>query len=600
MSYESSSSLGERRRLSEIAHKRRLYKSIPVAAGLLPFLPVGIPAVGGLLAGIADGYLRAKASKIVARDLTDERYKQKPMSDCSISQSTFIGLAQPMEMYKDSQQEYVEQFGRLTPNLRRTHLADTLSSFSPFMMPDSLLTRHMAMLGQTGVGKTETMLSMLYGITSRGGGALVFEAKGGKDVPLRVYQMMKEQGREHDFRFLNFEDVELSHSYNPFFAGSPRSMISTGMMVLPQDGDEFFKDVNRYALTAAIVCLKHQPGNPRFSIKDMVVLFSDIYKFVELYERMPETSGDYRRAKQFVYQFMTFWRSRDKEGNEYLTADLYQNRLMGLVAKLSSFTHSEFGQLINSYDPEIDLRKAIEEGHVVVISFSSLGDPDGTELFGKLAMADFARAIGDVNAAGTKPAVPFLAFLDEYPSFKAEFHEKLWQLARSANVAMCLSAQGYNFIANESETFAKNILANCWSHLYYDVRDKDTRELAQGLSQTVINLFEQNSEGENIGHSQSSERSGIVGQMSSGRSYSKGYKATREELLQPDDWVLEEGDAIMVGKSATYRMRLPMIDWKKPMYDWSDMELEHWEEKAGGLNLWEKSFDQNHSFAQFL
>lgn len=600
MSYESSTSLKARQRIASIKRTSNFYKGIPVLAGLAPFIPAAAPVFGGLLAGIAHSYFARQAKEAVIEGVSDARYAQKEMADCTITDSTFVGMAMPMEEFKDSQQIYIERFGRMTPNLRRAHIADELPRFQPFMMPDSFFTRHMALLGQTGVGKTETMLSMLYGVTSRGGGGLIFEAKGGRDVPLRVYEMLKRQGREQDFRFLNFDGSGKSHSYNPFKSGSARTMISTGMMVLPSDGDEFFKDVNRYALTAAIVCLKNQPGNPRFAIKDMVVLFSDIYKLVELYQKMPETSDDYRKAKQFVYQFLTFWKSRDREGNEYLTADLYQNRLMGLVAKLSSFTHSEFGDLINSYDPEIDLREAIEQGLVVVISFSSLSDPDGTELFGKLAMADFARAVGDVHAAGTKPMVPFLAFLDEYPSFKAEFHEKLWQLARSANVSMCLSAQGYNFLANESESFAKNILANCWHHIYYDVRDKETRELAQGLSQTVINMFAQDSESETLGHSQSSETSGLIGQMSSGTSTSKGFKATREELLQPDDWILEEGDAIMVGKTATLRMRLPMINWNTPLMDWDDMELEHWDETTGGLDLWDKSFDRGHDFQHFL
>lgn len=600
MAYESSTSLKARQKIAGIQRESRFYKGIPFLAGLAPFIPAGLPVLGGFLAGIAHAYFSRKAKEVVVEGVNDARYSQKDLDDCSITDSTFVGLAMPMEEFKDSQQVYTEKFGRLTPDLRRAHLADELPNFQPFMLPDSFFTRHMAFLGQTGVGKTETMLSMLSGLTARGGGALIFEAKGGKDVPLRVYEILKRQGREQDFRFLNFGDPSKSHTYNPFQAGSVRTMISTGMMVLPQNGDEFFKDVNRYALTAAIVCLKNQPGNPKFSIKDMVVVLSDIYRLVELYQKMPETSSDYRTAKQFVYQFLTFWRSRDKEGNEYLTADLYQNRLMGLVAKFSSFTHSEFGALVNSYDPEIDIQKAIEQGHVVVISFSSLADPDGTELFGKLAMADFARAIGDVNAAGTKPLVPFLAFLDEYPSFKAEFHEKLWQLARSANVSMCLSAQGYNFLANESESFAKNILANCWHHIYYDVRDSDTRKLAQELSQTVINMFAQDSESETTGHSQSSETSGLIGQMSTGVSTSTGFKATREELLQPDDWILEEGDAIMVGKTATLRMRLPLIDWKNPMLDWEDMELEHWDESTGGLGLWDKSFDRGHDFGHFL
>lgn len=600
MAIESSSIHRQKKAIEGIRHQRRLLKAIPIAAGLLPFVPAFIPVAGGILAGLSDAYFRRQEARTIRQGINDSRYQTRQLEDCQIARSTFLGMAQPLDVYKDGLQQYENLYGRLSGDLRRSYLADALPSFSPLMLPDDLFTRHLAMIGQTGVGKTETMLSMLWNITSRGGGALIFEAKGGKDVPVAAYRMLEAQGRPQDFRFLNFEDIYKSHSYNPVFSGSPRSMINTGMMVLPNDGDEFFRDVNRYGLTAAIVCLKHQPGNPTFNIKDLCVVLSDLKEFIRLYEKMPETSKEFIQARQFIAQFLSFWKTTNRDGEEYMNTDLYQTRLMGLVAKLSAFTHSEFGELINSYSPDIDLRKAIEEGQVVVISFSSLGDAESTALFGKLAMADFARAVGDVHAAGTKPAVPFMAFLDEYPSFKAEFHEKLWQLARSSNVAMVLSAQGYNFLANESEHFAKNILANCWNHLFYDVKDPDTRDYAKKLSQTVINLFEQNTESENIGHSQGSESSGVVTQMSSGRGVSKGYKATREELLQPDDMILEEGDAILLGKSATYRVRLPLIEWEKESYEWDEIELDHWDRKGNGLGLWEKAYERNRSFRQFL
>lgn len=600
MSVQSSGKHQIRKQLAELQQRRRLIKSIPIATGVLPFIPTAIPLLGGFAAGLTDAYLRRQMAEVQVANIDDQRYALSNLDDCSVSSGTFLGLGMPLGAYKDGLAEYEQVFGRMTPDIRRLYLANQLDAFHPLIIPDSLLTRHIAMLGQTGVGKTETMMALLWGLSARGGGALVFEAKGGKDVPLRVYEMLKAQGREHMFRFLNFEDASLSHSYNPFFAGNPRSMISTGMMLLPQDGDEFFKDLNRYALSAAVVLLKHQPGLPAFSIKDLVVLFSDLNEFVKLYERLPTHSKEFREAKQYVFQFLRFWKTYDRDGNECLNTGLFQNRLMGLVSKLSAFTHSAYGQLVNAYAPEIDLKKAIEEGHVVVISLASLSDPDGSSLFGKLVLADFARAVGDVNIAGTKPMVPFMAFLDEYPSFKAEFHEKLWQLVRSANVALVLSAQGYNFLANQSETFAKNILANCWNHLFYDVRDQETRQLAKDLSQTVINLFAQDSESESYGHSQSSERSGVIGNISTGGGRSTGYKATREELVQQDDMILEEGDGILVGKSATYRMRLPIIDWKRPMLDWKDMELEHWDDKGHGLNLWDKSFDSGHNMAHLI
>ena len=43
-----------------------------------------------------------------------------------------------------------------------------------------------------------------------------------------------------------------------------------------------------------------------------------------------------------------------------------------------------------------------------------------------------------------------------------------------------------------------------------------------------------------------------------------------------------------------------MINWNTPLMDWDDMELEHWDETAGGLDLWDKSFDRGHDFQHFL
>lgn len=236
-----------------------------------------------------------------------------------------------------------------------------------------------------------------------------------------------------------------------------------------------------------------------------------------------------------------------------------------------------------------------------MLTIPSLSDSEGAQLFGKLFIADFMRAIGDVQAMDIKPAVPYFAFFDEYPSFKAEFHEKLWQLARSANVSLNMSAQGYSFLANESEYFAKNILANCWNHFFYDVRDPETREIAAKLAGTVIRLFEQTSEGSSSSRSASSEKSGIISQESQGTSFSKGHKATREDLLQPEDFFLEEGDAILIGKSESYRLRLPIVDFKDPAPAWSDIHLPKYiKGSRSGINLWRKSYDRNPSFRHMI
>lgn len=586
---------------SAIARNQQLLKAATFIPSLLPVVPPVILAPLALVCGSVSGYLSIKKARLNDTKETDSRYRTPGLEDCTIAGSTPLGLGMEIGAFKAGMAKMEAEHGRLGADQRREYLAQVFDQMIPVSSPDSLLTRHNAFIGQTGVGKTETMLAMLQSVINRGGGGLIFEAKGDSMVPRRIAQMMKAAGREMDFRCLNLADPRFSHDYNPCLSGTTRSTISTAMMLQGTDGEQFFRDVNRHALTAAIVCLKAQRGNPAFSLRDLLVLFTDINEFALLYEKMPQQTEDQIQARIFVHKFLKSYATYDKDGNEVFASTRYAERLQGLVSSIASFCFGEYGKLANSYNPDIELTRSIVENQVVVVTIPSLSDSEGAQLFGKLFIADFMRAIGDVQAMGIKPAVPYFAFFDEYPSFKAEFHEKLWQLARSANVSLNMSAQGYSFLANESEYFAKNILANCWNHFFYDVRDPETRELAAKLAGTVIRLFETTSEGTSSSRSASSEKSGLISQESQGTTYSTGSKATREDLLQPEDFFLEEGDAILIGKSESYRLRLPIVDFQDPAPDWKDIVLPKYATGSRqGINLWRKSYDRNPSFRHMI
>ena len=65
MGYESSTSLKAREKIRGIQQKRKFYTSIPVLTALAPFIPAGVPVVGGFLAGIANAYLSRDAKEAV-------------------------------------------------------------------------------------------------------------------------------------------------------------------------------------------------------------------------------------------------------------------------------------------------------------------------------------------------------------------------------------------------------------------------------------------------------------------------------------------------------------------------------------------------------
>jgi hypothetical protein len=166
------------------------------------------------------------------------------------------------------------------------------------------------------------------------------------------------------------------------------------------------------------------------------------------------------------------------------------------------------------------------------------------------------------------------AIFDEYPSFMDEGQVSLFQLARSANVPIIIAFQGVGFLEKIDPTFVENVLGNCWTHVYCDIRDTKTRQFAITLAGTMIKQYGSQTEAASAGQSFGSDQSGALTNDSASTSVSTAYKATREEMIQPEDFsTLDQGDAIIVSKSGSYRARLPMVVNKFPAVHFTDMNL---------------------------
>ncbi|MGK7051711.1 TraM recognition domain-containing protein [Pseudomonas aeruginosa] len=196
-------------------------------------------------------------------------------------------------------------------------------------------------------------------------------------------------------------------------------------------------------------------------------------------------------------------------------------------------------------------------------------------------ISDLARAIGEIQLSKAKPLMMCPAIFDEYPSFMDESQVSLFQLARSANVPIIIAFQGVGFLQNISPAFVEMVLGNCWTHLYCDIRDAQTREFAVKLAGTMIKRFVQESSGSSTGQSYASEQSGLYTNDSEGASSSTGYKATREDILQPEDFAsLDQGDGIIVAKSgppSVIEEQLP----ERPLQGHATRSAGHVERAAG-------------------
>lgn len=587
-------------RMAEASKARLALVLAPLGIGMaVPFVPfIYLPWL--VLAGAPIGYTVARAQRLRQTQTKPppigSMYRFQTPDEPSLISHLYIGHAMDFVAYRGGLDQIQAEKGEITPDDRTRYNRDILHKMRPFYLIDDILSRHIFIGGSTGVGKSELYKAMSFSQIKRGGGLINFDAKGDEGYFTSIYAMARDCGREHDVMYLNLDRPDLSHSYNPLIHGSVRQLVSTAMKLEggAQTGDsEFWSRLNRNTLIAAIICMRCQPGEPRFCFMDMATLVNQPRMFIEYYANMPEHMQDER---EFVFQYLIGWIQPDKYGVPTLDYKRFRELLTGLRSLLMDFCHSEYRTLINDYNPDIELKSCILENKIVMISLPALSDKQGVEVFGRLFLADLSRAVGQLYEDRARPLLPYLVFLDEYGSFADQSHEELFQAARGANISMICSVQGRGFLDKIGKEFTANILTNAWNHIYLDVRDPDTRDAAIKLAGTVINQFRQTSSGMSFGSNYKNWESGLLRTEAHGMSSSDGYRETREDLLNPEDFAMDAGDAILVGKQGTYRMRLPLVRFEGDIPSLNEISLPRYERaNHPGLNISAQVMERDHA-----
>jgi len=92
-----------------------------------------------------------------------------------------------------------------------------------------LLTRHLWLLGASGAGKTMTIMTGLMFQARQGGGAIFIDGKAEETMNKKLYSILLEEGREHDYYLINCLNVdkykEHTNTFNPFASFTPAEAV---------------------------------------------------------------------------------------------------------------------------------------------------------------------------------------------------------------------------------------------------------------------------------------------------------------------------------------------------------------------------------------
>lgn len=435
----------------------------------------------------------------------------------------------------------------------------------PLDIVNGNLQRHTAIIGQSGVGKTTLGEYLLWQQAVRGGGFIFIDAKLDADTRDKLGLMMELSGRADDFYVLNVDQPYNSNSYNPLLRGDSDEVASRLLNLLPSSennpGSDFYRQSANHALTVITGALK--AGKRRYHFSDLAILMQSARAMQELERIAPAGSAEKMALQVFLDQF----RKKGKEGVQ-IDVERIKTVLGGMSGRIALFAQGKFGQVFNTYTPEIDLTDIVMNNKCLYVMLPTMGKDTAALNLGKMILSDLRTAVYNIQGLkkSLRPNPPFLVFADEMGSYVMPGISRLFEQARSANICMIPAFQTFANLKSVSPDFADIIIGNTWNKVFFKFASKDSPEMAAEIIGMTQKYAKSLSMSENQGNSASSTRATPQGNESKGGGLSESWRETEEYRVTPDQLrSMGMGEAVVMSGARMFHIKTPMLNFPEPV-----------------------------------
>lgn len=451
-----------------------------------------------------------------------------------------------------------ETFGEFMPTQKGLRIGYTRDNGLPLDVEDNFLQRHTAIIGQSGVGKTTLGEYLLWQQVCRGGGYVFIDAKLDAATRDKLAFMNALVGRADDFYVLNVDQPHNSHSYNPILKGDSDEVASRLLNLLPSaensPGADFYRQQAMYALTVLTGALKS--AKRRYNFSDLAILLQSD-RALESMLRLPMDDA----AKMSLEVFLNQFRKKDKTGT-IIDVDKVKNTLGGMSGRIAQFAQGKFGEVFNTYTPEIDLTDIVKNNKCLYVMLPTMGKDQAALNLGKMILSDLRTAVYNVQGLPTdlRPKPPFLVFADEMGSYVMQGIARLFEQARSAGICMIPAFQTFANLRAISPDFEDIIIGNTWNKVFFKFASKDSPETAAEIMGKTKKFIRSLSVSENEGASNNNLRATPQGNASKGGGMSESWRESEEYRVTPDHLKsMGMGEAVVMSGPRVFHIKTPML-----------------------------------------
>ena len=385
------------------------------------------------------------------------------------------------------------------------------------------LTTHALVLGMTGSGKTQLLLSMMNQFVAMGSGFIFCDGKGDVTTWFHLHAIAKSLGLEDNITVINFltagksdvgKSAKLSNTLNPFSTGSSDSLMEmlSGFMG-SSDGDSSMWRGRAEALGRCLLralCELRDKGDLVLSV-DTIRASLPLMKLEKL-SQYPGLSTAAKKGIHYYLNELPGWKAYKEalklntpEGNaaaleSQKTAFEQHAYLTMQFTKTLEILASTYAHITKTDLAEVDFKDIITNRRMLYIMLPSLEkSPESLKDLGRMVVTNIRNALagllgGDelagekqflLDAKPTHASTPFGIFLDEYGSYAVEGFGDIGAQARSLNISVWFAGQEFDSFEKGSKIEAARILSNTGIKIFMKTESEATARIANQRTDQV-------------------------------------------------------------------------------------------------------------------
>lgn len=429
----------------------------------------------------------------------------------------------------------------------------------PIGLQHEIMTRHISIVGQSGTGKSVFNRSLLFQHALNGGGFLHIDGKNDDGDFQKLYSLMKSIGREDEVYLLDFDNPEISNTYNPILYGDPDEVATRIVSLIPfsenSPGSDHYRSEATIALTTFVAAL--QAAKLAYSMIDLSLLMMSDKALMELDEKL--TNID--EFAEATINFKTFLSKCIKKGK--IDTVYLKSMFGGVGGRIFQLGTGKFGQITSTYNPDVKLFDIITQNKILWVKLPTLGKTEAANAFGKILVSDLRTAVSWVLKLpdNQKPDPLFLASMDEAGSYVNDSWGRLFEQARSARIVMMPAVQTNANYIKVSDELLSIVEGNTWNKIYFKVGDIDTANRVvemigktKTVKYTITNTENSSESRQNLQLAPNSNLGDAAGQ-------NMGTQEIEEDIITASQLIsLGIGECILtVGGKHVYHLKLPVI-----------------------------------------